>query len=159
MLDMSLSPTASRSKDINLPTSDQISQYILADELQNGNGNESTLVNIINAATVQILSAINGSGTIVGKNDRIYEVLTAWHVLRNIQELESVQVKTVDGEVYNVIKDSIRRIGNTDLAVFKFSSDRHYHAPRIRTIIPKRADKIIVAGIASENKHDIWIFS
>jgi tetratricopeptide (TPR) repeat protein/S1-C subfamily serine protease len=65
----------------------------------------------------------NGSGVIVGSDSNSFYVLTAAHVVKNIQNL---RVITHDQRTYTIDLSEIKRSGGTDLAVVKFTSTQRY---------------------------------
>jgi tetratricopeptide (TPR) repeat protein/S1-C subfamily serine protease len=67
----------------------------------------------------------NGSGVIVAKDGNSYSVLTAEHVVKDIQNL---RVTTHDQRTYTISPSEIKRSAGTDLAVVKFTSTQPYQA-------------------------------
>jgi tetratricopeptide (TPR) repeat protein/S1-C subfamily serine protease len=67
----------------------------------------------------------NGSGVIVGSDGNSFYVLTAEHVVKNIQNL---RVITHDQRTYTIDPSEIKRSEGTDLAVIKFTSNQRYQA-------------------------------
>lgn len=68
-----------------------------------------------------------GSGVIIGKNDNIYYVLTARHVLDAAKPGEEAYVDTYDGEFHQVDTTKLERLpNNIDLLLLQFESDRDY---------------------------------
>jgi tetratricopeptide (TPR) repeat protein/S1-C subfamily serine protease len=65
----------------------------------------------------------NGSGVIVARDGNSYYVLTADHVVKNIQALK---VTTQDQRTYKINPSDIKRAAGTDLAVVKFTSTQPY---------------------------------
>ncbi|MAQ88937.1 MAG: hypothetical protein CMM03_03695 [Rhodopirellula sp.] len=79
-------------------------------------------------STVQVLGYVNGSGVIAKAERDQYEVLTAWHVVSQLQAGEELWVETYDNKQHKVIEAPIR-VGASDMAILKFKSDVAYHAP------------------------------
>lgn len=73
--------------------------------------------------TVRIDGANVGSGSIINYSDKVYTVLTNWHVMKNSGEYT---VQTIDGRKYQVDPASIKQVPGIDLAVLKFSSSQNY---------------------------------
>jgi tetratricopeptide (TPR) repeat protein/S1-C subfamily serine protease len=74
--------------------------------------------------TVRIENAEgNGSGAIVAREGNNYYVLTADHVVKNIQRLK---VTTHDQRTYPINPSQITRSIGTDLAIIKFTSPQSY---------------------------------
>jgi tetratricopeptide (TPR) repeat protein len=65
----------------------------------------------------------NGSGVIVAKNGNTYYVLTAQHVVENV---EGYEIVTPDDKKYKVDGSNITTKGSADLAVVQFQSDETY---------------------------------
>jgi tetratricopeptide (TPR) repeat protein len=78
---------------------------------------------IAKAVTVNIESAAApGSGVIVQKNDNTYTIITAAHVVRNLNS--AFTIVTPDSNTYQLT--SIKFMAGTDLAVGKFRSTNNY---------------------------------
>jgi tetratricopeptide (TPR) repeat protein/S1-C subfamily serine protease len=74
--------------------------------------------------TVRIENEVgNGSGVIVARDGNSYYVLTAEHVVKNIQAL---RVTTHEQRTYKISPSDIKRAVGTDLAVVKFTSTQPY---------------------------------
>jgi tetratricopeptide (TPR) repeat protein/S1-C subfamily serine protease len=74
--------------------------------------------------TVRIENAEgNGSGVIVAREGNSYSVLTAEHVVKN---LERLKLTTHEQRVYSIDPNEIKRSPGTDLAVVKFTSTQPY---------------------------------
>jgi tetratricopeptide (TPR) repeat protein len=80
--------------------------------------------------TVQIESPGDpGSGVIIGKQDNTYYVLTARHVIKDIQPVEGNEgdLTTYDGEHYDLDANKIVLLpNNIDLALVQFNSKKEY---------------------------------
>ncbi len=74
--------------------------------------------------TVRIENAEgNGSGVIVARDGNSYYVLTAEHVVKN---LERLKLTTHEQRIYEIDPNEIKRSIGTDLAVVKFTSTQSY---------------------------------
>lgn len=78
--------------------------------------------------TVSIEGYNPGSGVIIGKNEDVYQVLTAWHVIEGKGEYK---VRTYDDKLYKVNKDQIWRKPGVDIAVLEFRSNQSYQVAKI----------------------------
>lgn len=72
---------------------------------------------------VRIDGASLGSGSLIGRSDNIYTVLTNWHV---VQDAGDYTIQTVDGRKHQIDPASIRRLPGLDLAVVEFTSQQNY---------------------------------
>ena len=86
-----------------------------------------------------------GSGVIIGRQDNIYYVLTALHVVNG--KNQDYRIRTWDGEVYpardrhtkkpNILKLGSFKIGQPikglDLAIIKFQSNKEYHIASVKS--------------------------
>jgi tetratricopeptide (TPR) repeat protein len=83
---------------------------------------------IVQPVTVKIESANpSGSGVIIGRNQNIYYVLTARHVIEGIIPGEEAYIITNDHESHNINTEQIEKLtNNLDLALVKFSSEQNY---------------------------------
>ena len=73
--------------------------------------------------TVRIDGANTGSGAIVDYSNKVYTVLTNWHVMKNPGDYV---VQTIDGRQHQVNPASIKQLPGLDLAILKFNSDENY---------------------------------
>jgi tetratricopeptide (TPR) repeat protein/S1-C subfamily serine protease len=79
--------------------------------------------------TVRIENADgNGSGVIVARDGNSYYVLTADHVVKNIERLK---LTTHEQRTYTIDADRIERSPGTDLAVVKFTSTQLYQVAKL----------------------------
>ena len=76
--------------------------------------------------TVRLEGATQGSGVIVKRVDDRYTVLTAWHVVSSQGPREELDIYTSDGKRHQLEQESIKRIGDVDLAVLSFRSSGSY---------------------------------
>ena len=83
---------------------------------------------IAQKTTVQIFSgAYPGSGVIIGKNDGVYYVLTARHVVKDANAEEATEAYTHDGKKHDILVDRIEHLpNNMDLALIQFESESDY---------------------------------
>ncbi len=73
--------------------------------------------------TVRIDGANTGSGAIVDYSNKVYTVLTNWHVMKNPGDYV---LETIDGRQHQVDAASIKQLPGLDLAVLKFNSNENY---------------------------------
>ena len=73
--------------------------------------------------TVRIDGANTGSGAIVDYSNKVYTVLTNWHVMKNPGDYV---VQTIDGRQHQVDSASIKQLPGLDLAVLQFNSNENY---------------------------------
>ncbi len=73
--------------------------------------------------TVRIDGANTGSGAMVDYSNKVYTVLTNWHVMKNSGDYV---VETIDGRQHQVDTASIKQLPGLDLAVLKFDSTENY---------------------------------
>ena len=89
----------------------------------------------------------SGSGIIIHKEDNIYYVLTAKHVVKDIHPEEEADVFTYDSQVYYLNTKKIHKFSGVDLAVVEFESARNYTVAKIgNSEEAKRGQKVYVAG-------------
>jgi len=89
----------------------------------------------------------NGSGVIIKSDLNEYLVLTAWHVIKDLNEKDDLDIKTYDGVLHNYSKGSIYKIKNVDLGVLMFESFNEYKVAEIGKVgNSKMGDKIYVFG-------------
>ncbi len=78
--------------------------------------------------TVKILGATEGSGVLIGHDDKTHTVLTAWHVISSNKKDEEITIKTFDNKKHTTTIEESIRIGNLDLAIIRFKSNVQYKA-------------------------------
>lgn len=93
-----------------------------------------SVARVAQAVTVRLEGATQGSGVLVKREGPRYTVLTAWHVVSGQRPGEELDIYTSDGQRHALEPGSIQRVGDVDLAVFTFSSDRAYSV----AILPQR---------------------
>lgn len=89
----------------------------------------STVETIAEQITVKIEPPLGepGSGAIIGKNGKIYYVLTVRHVIDAAKPGEEAYVNTYDGESHKIDTTKLERLpNNIDLLLLQFESDREY---------------------------------
>ena len=91
---------------------------------------ESAINKIAKQITVRIDGKIkefegtsNGSGVIVEKQGNTYTVLTNWHV---VQIPGEYTITTFNGDTYQINSTTVKQLGNLDLAIVQFSSNKNY---------------------------------
>ena len=98
---------------------------------------DSTLVNdIANNTTVRIdinAGNDNGSGVIIARTGSTYYVLTADHVVKNVNF--QYEIVTPDGEKHLLNESAIKSIGDrqVDMAVISFESENSYKIAQLET--------------------------
>ncbi|TRU72417.1 MAG: serine protease [Microcystis viridis Mv_BB_P_19951000_S69] len=112
---------------------------------------ELTEEQILQRVTVRITSEINrGSGTIIGKKDDNYLVLTNAHVARTAKTLE---IRTYDGQsrAARIVPGSLSE--NQDLALLEFSDTRDYAIATIAEFTINQNSiglEVVAAGYVAE---------
>ena len=97
--------------------------------------------------TVRIEGATDGSGVVVKSTNNRYLVLTAWHVVKSHQPGEELWITTGDKKKHRMLKGSIRRVGELDLAELEFESDQIYRPADIKNSATlKTGERIFVSG-------------
>jgi tetratricopeptide (TPR) repeat protein len=106
---------------------------------------------IATAITVEIKTENpldTGSGILLQRQQDVYTVLTAKHVVKSY---ENLTIKTSDGTIHKFLSGSIRKSGNNlDLAILKFRSSKNYSLVNIgasKTL--QRGSTVYVAGFPS----------
>jgi tetratricopeptide (TPR) repeat protein len=87
--------------------------------------------NIAQSITVLIRNSQNstwGSGVIIRRDNQVYTVLTARHV---IEGETALKLTLSDGKVYSVKEKSIRVLPDVDLALVQFNSTQSYRVAQI----------------------------
>ena len=119
---------------------------------------ESNLAVEAKSINVKIFGpASSGSGVIINKENSIYEVLTAKHVINSVSKGDEVEIKTPDGKLHLFIQGSINKVPNVDMATIKFSSLSNYKTAELGNSNSVRSgNKVYVSGFplptASVNK-------
>lgn len=94
----------------------------------------------------------DATGVLVKKDSNKYLVLTAWHALAGIQKGDELDVKTNDGKFHSVYLDSIKKIENVDLGIFKFESSIKYKVAELGIVEDiDMTDKVYVFGFPLPN--------
>ena len=86
---------------------------------------------IATVITVRLEGATQGSGVLVKREGDRYTVLTAWHVVSSQGPREELDIYTSDGKRHQLEQESIKRIGDVDLAVLSFRSSGSYEVASI----------------------------
>jgi tetratricopeptide (TPR) repeat protein/S1-C subfamily serine protease len=89
----------------------------------------------------------NGSGVIIAKEDNSYYVLTAKHVIQNIQTKQKYanpQIITYDQDRHSLTSTIVAE--NVDLAVVKFSTKNNYPLAKLNEYQPNNDDLVFVGG-------------
>jgi len=85
---------------------------------------------VAQAITVRIEGATQGSGVLVKRDGNRYTVLTAWHVVSGQRPGEELEVVTPDGQRHQLEQGSIQQLGEVDMALLFFPSDKEYEIAR-----------------------------
>lgn len=98
------------------------------------------------AFSVRIDGDGDGSGVIIGRKEKIYTVLTNWHVVKN---KGVYKVTIADGtQTYNVVK--IQQLGQLDLAVIYFVSSSLYPTAKLGDSSKlNKGDALAISGFPS----------
>jgi hypothetical protein len=78
--------------------------------------------------TVSIEGFNLGSGVIISKNNNVYQVMTAWHV---VEGKGKYQVRTCDNQTHLVNGDTIQKMPKVDVAIVEFTSTQTYSVANI----------------------------
>jgi tetratricopeptide (TPR) repeat protein len=88
---------------------------------------------IAKSVTVSIDSANSvGSGVVIKKEGNTYTVLTAAHVVRNLQA--EFKLTTPDGKNYPLVATNIKATADADLAIVKFQSSTIYPIAKLGNV-------------------------
>ena len=109
------------------------------------------MAEVAHGTTVRIMStgAAPGSGVLVRNNKGLYSVLTAGHVIGQLNEggENEIQIATPDGQTHKIIpnKSNLKdlRSGGVDLGMLQFESKNNYSVARSGT---SQTDKVFVGG-------------
>ena len=71
-------------------------------------------------------SGVTGTGVILENQSNDYVIITSWHVVKGIENGDETLIRTFDGELHSIIKKSIKKIKNVDLAILRFESKKEY---------------------------------
>jgi len=105
------------------------------DRLENENFiDPEALADIAKKITVRIEGATQGSGVLVKKQGNIYTVLSSWHIFKNYYPSDEIGIITSDGTEHFLEKESLRKVGNVDMAVLTFRSNNNYQVAKIGQI-------------------------
>ena len=109
--------------------------------------------NVAFKSAVRIAGSTQGTGVIIDRKGTNYTVLTAWHVIKPNVKGESIDLFIQDNR-YSIVANpgiNIKRIGNLDMAIIKFSSSRNYLIPRAERSHKRTTGELTaVAGFPSK---------
>ena len=88
--------------------------------------NSTQISAIAEAVSVKIDGVREGSGVLIDQDRDKYTALTAWHVVKDVNEGEELFVHTHSGFKYSIEINSVMQIGDTDMAQFNFKSNKSY---------------------------------
>ena len=104
------------------------------------------------AITVRIEGATQGSGVLVKRYGNRYTVLTAWHVVSGQKPGEELDIYMPDGKRHQMEQNSLKRLGQVDMAVLTFTSTNSYELARIGDVKSlNKDDQLLVAGFPNGN--------
>ncbi|AFZ11448.1 Tetratricopeptide TPR_1 repeat-containing protein [Crinalium epipsammum PCC 9333] len=100
--------------------------------------------------TVKISSGNNGgSGVLIAKKQQTYLVLTNAHVVDNSKNL---QISTPDGKIYTAQLVPNSKLGNYDLALLQFTSNKEYSIAQYDpSNLPRMNGDILAVGFSGES--------
>ena len=88
-----------------------------------------------------------GSGVIINKKNNTYYVLTAKHVIEEMNIQEDITISTSDDREHLLLKNDIQYLPEIDLAIVKFISNNNYRLATIgKTVEAKEGSKTYVSG-------------
>jgi serine protease Do len=91
----------------------------------------------------------SGSGAIVQKQGQTYTVLTSWHVVAF--DRGDRTIVTSDGLVHRPLGGTVRRLGNTDLAIVQFRSYTEYKVAPISPEPVAVGEPVLAAGFPADS--------
>lgn len=101
--------------------------------------------NLARQTTVRIQTGkSSGSGAIVKQQGQIYTVLTSWHVVAF--DRGDRAIITYDGFLHQPLGGTVRRLGDTDLAIAQFRSTNQYKIASMSTELTAVGDPLLIAG-------------
>lgn len=104
------------------------------------------LQTLANKITVKVIGDNNGgSGTLIGKQENNYLVLTNSHV---VQGVNSIKLQTADGKTYSAEILPQKNFKNSDITLLKFQSSQSYCLPEIYTATPDINSTILASGFS-----------
>ena len=134
-------------KEIILGINSIITKSILITSKTAKADDRSEVAKIAESITVQLLGSNRGSGIIVAKENNYYSVLTNWHVVKDEKTSDEIWIVTPEGKEHLWENTSLKRIGNLDLAILKFSSNKKYQVANFgESTSIQRGNLIYVAG-------------
>jgi tetratricopeptide (TPR) repeat protein/S1-C subfamily serine protease len=104
----------------------------------------------------------NGSGVIVAKQGSTYYVLTAKHVVSDINKTKQLfpVIKTIthDQEIYTIQPTDITLAEGLDLAVVKFTSNANYPVAQLGNYSPRKDATVFASGFPDRQRIDstLW---
>ena len=138
---------------------------ILATEIKAESKDKLKIERIAKEITVRIEGATQGSGVLYKKDELfslknpgkefIYEVITAWHVIKDNLPGEEITIITPDNEKYYVDIQDAKQISNFDLAIIKFKSKKNYKSADDGTIESWYRGTIYVSGFPLNKKNNL----
>ena len=109
--------------------------------------NNEQLADIAKSITVRIEGASSpASGVLIKKEGNRYTVITAWHVVKDQNPGEELAIYTFEDTQHQLERGSIKRVGNTDLAVLTFASTTRYQIARVNAARTRAGASIYLHG-------------
>jgi tetratricopeptide (TPR) repeat protein/S1-C subfamily serine protease len=130
------------------PQPTQIAQSAPVADNSSSQANPQTAQAVAAQVTVRIRVGQGlGSGVLLGKKGNTYLVLTNAHVVR---EQAGISIQTPDGQSYTAQRVKDLQVGNFDVALLEFTSDRAYKLAKIDSsrdnFALKEGTKLFAAG-------------
>ena len=109
--------------------------------------------NLARQTTVRIeTTKSSGSGAIVRSRGQIYTVLTSWHVVAF--DRGDRTIVTGDGLIHQPLGGTVRRLGDTDLAIVEFLSTNQYKIASTSTELAAVGEPVLAAGFPAGSEVD-----
>ena len=94
--------------------------------LTNSDKKSAEISRIADQVTVKIDGIKQGSGVVISKDGDRYTVLTAWHVVKDVNPGEDFFVYTMSGKKYPILAESITQVNDVDMGLISFISGNDY---------------------------------
>ena len=140
-----------QSKNLNQPDLSSSSTENSKDEKELKSAADiSTISSKITVSIWDKSGSVFGSGVVISKNNKIYKILTAKHVLETIDPNDSIFIKTeVDQSIHIAEKFRVFLYAKYDLATIEFNSELSYSVALVgNSSLVKLGDDLWVSGYA-----------
>lgn len=111
-------------------------------------------LDIATKITFKIVGTKEGSGFLIARNDNIYYLLTAKHVIPTVDEFDIVDLDKnayrVHAEEYN---SRVKVFPELDIAIVQFTSNKNYELPVLDNHAIPEATELYVAGFPKEDQN------